>query len=75
MAGLTDVVKVSGVKEAEVKKVITAIGDLAKDTTVSIRGFGTFKTSVRAARKGRNPQTGAEIDIPEKRGLTFKAAK
>lgn len=37
-------------------------------------GFGTFKFKARAARKGRNPQTGAEITIQAKNTVTFTAA-
>lgn len=43
--------------------------------TVNIAGFGRFTQKVRAARQGRNPATGAAIDIPERRQLAFKAAK
>ncbi len=39
--------------------------DLAKGEKVQLIGFGTFEVRHRAARKGRNPQTGAEIEIPE----------
>jgi len=42
---------------------------------VSLIGFGTFGVSARNARKGRNPQTGAEIDIPARKVPTFKAGK
>lgn len=42
---------------------------------VTLVGFGTFKQTTRAARKGRNPQTGAEIQIAAKTSLTFKASK
>lgn len=42
---------------------------------VTIVGFGTFKKVTRAARKGRNPQTGAEMQIAAKEGLKFKASK
>ena len=37
---------------------------LANNESVTLVGFGTFKTATRQARKGRNPQTGEEIDIP-----------
>ncbi|WP_422661625.1 HU family DNA-binding protein (plasmid) [Paenibacillus sp. EC2-1] len=40
-----------------------------------IKGFGTFEKRVRAARKGRNPQTGEEIDIAESNNVGFKAGK
>jgi len=46
-----------------------------QDETLSIRDFGNFKCSVRPARKGRNPHSGAEIDIPETMSLKFKVAK
>ncbi len=39
--------------------------DLAKGEKVQLIGFGTFEVRHRAARKGRNPQTGAEIEISE----------
>jgi len=42
---------------------------------VSFAGFGTFATSDRKARTGRNPQTGAEIKIPATRVPVFKAGK
>lgn len=42
---------------------------------VSIAGFGNFTTKSRAARKGRNPATGAEITIPAKKYAHFAPAK
>jgi DNA-binding protein HU-beta len=45
---------------------------LARNTKVQIQGFGTFQAKTRKARKGRNPQTGAEMLIPESRTVTFK---
>ncbi len=42
---------------------------------ISIIGFGSFETSTRAARTGRNPQTGKEIQIPEATIPKFKAGK
>lgn len=38
----------------------------------TIQGFGTFTPKTRAAKKGRNPQTGAAVDIPEHKTVTFK---
>ncbi|MFK5855051.1 MAG: HU family DNA-binding protein [Bacteroidota bacterium] len=40
---------------------------------VALVGFGSFSVTTRAARKGRNPQTGKEIDIAEKKVVKFKA--
>lgn len=48
---------------------------LGKGEAVSLIGFGTFGVSKRNARKGRNPQTGAEINIPARTVPTFKAGK
>jgi DNA-binding protein HU-beta len=42
---------------------------------VSIPGFGKFRTKKRAARRGRNPQTGELIDIPERMVIQFTAGK
>ena len=46
---------------------------LKKDDRVALVGFGSFSTSKRAARKGRNPQTGKEITIKAKKVVKFKA--
>ncbi|MGB0722721.1 MAG: HU family DNA-binding protein [Gammaproteobacteria bacterium] len=50
-------------------------GALKGGDSVSVIGFGTFKSSTRAARTGRNPQTGASIEIPERKVPTFTAGK
>jgi DNA-binding protein HU-beta len=46
---------------------------LANGGKATLVGFGTFSVSQRAARKGRNPQTGATINIPATRVPKFKA--
>ena len=46
---------------------------LSKGDAVTLIGFGTFKTANRAARTGRNPQTGAELQIPARTVPSFKA--
>ena len=63
-----------------VKDVIGSSVDVIVSTVKSgdkltIPSLGTFETSVRAARVGRNPATGKEIQIPEKTVPKFKAAK
>ncbi len=50
-------------------------GAMAKGDEVRLVGFGTFMVAKRAASKGRNPQTGAEIDIPASNQPKFKAGK
>ncbi|MCL9980966.1 MAG: HU family DNA-binding protein [Bacteroidia bacterium] len=47
-------------------------GALKANDKVILVGFGTFSTSTRSARKGRNPQTGKEINIAEKTVVRFK---
>ena len=46
---------------------------LVKGDKVPLVGFGTFAISKRAARVGRNPQTGAEVQIAARNAVTFKA--
>jgi DNA-binding protein HU-beta len=46
---------------------------LKKNDRVALVGFGSFSVSSRAARKGRNPQTGKEIKIAAKKVVKFKA--
>lgn len=56
--------------------VVGAVGKaLKKGDTVSLVGFGTFYTSARAARTGRNPRTGAEIKIKASKVPKFRPGK
>jgi DNA-binding protein HU-beta len=48
---------------------------LTKGDDVTLVGFGTFSVRKRAARQGRNPQTGAEIKIKPSKNPAFKAGK
>ena len=48
---------------------------IAKGDDVRLVGFGTFGVSHRAASKGRNPSTGAEIDLPARNVAKFTAGK
>ncbi|MBT8220689.1 MAG: HU family DNA-binding protein [Bacteroidia bacterium] len=59
-----------------VNAVLDAITDTLKDgQKTSLVGFGTFSTSERPARQGRNPQTGATIQIAAKTVVKFKPGK
>ncbi|HHV33586.1 MAG TPA: HU family DNA-binding protein [Acholeplasma sp.] len=65
-------------KEAEL--VLTAMVDtiqemLAQGEKVVLTGFGTFEVRHRVARKGRDPRTGQEIQIPAQRTPAFRAGK
>ena len=62
------------------EKALNAFVDTTKDTlgkkeSIQLVGFGTFSVSSRAARTGRNPQTGKEIKIAAKNVAKFKAGK
>lgn len=62
--------------EAVLAAVISSIQeDLVKGNKVQLIGFGTFEVRHRAARKGRNPQTGKEITIPATQVPAFKPGK
>lgn len=55
---------------------IKAIQDaVVNGEKVQLVGFGTFETTERAARTGRNPQTGETLDIPASKSPKFKAGK
>jgi DNA-binding protein HU-beta len=64
------------VSEEVLAAVISGIQDAVKNgKKVSIPSFGVFSAKVRSARKGRNPQTGEEIQIPESVSPGFSASK
>ncbi|MBW2713635.1 MAG: integration host factor subunit beta [Deltaproteobacteria bacterium] len=49
--------------------------DLKEGRRIEIRGFGSFQVKLREAREGRNPKTGEEVHIPDKRTPFFKVGK
>lgn len=66
------------ISKADAKRALDAFIDntsksLKKGNRVALVGFGSFSVSKRAARKGRNPQTGKEIQIKAKNVVRFKA--
>ncbi len=62
--------------ESALDAVIASVREaLAEGESVTFTGFGTFKVSERAARKGRNPRTGAEIEIPASKVAKFTPGK
>lgn len=70
----------AGITKVAAEKALNAFTEavtksLKKGDTVSLVGFGTFSVSKRKARKGRNPQTGKEINIPAAKVPKFKAGK
>ena len=70
----------SGLTKKDAEKAIAATFDaiteeLAGGGKVQLVGFGTFDVAERAAREGRNPQTGAAMPIPASKAPRFKAGK
>ena len=68
----------TGLTKADVEKVFNGTfnlfkEELSKGNDVAVAGFGTFKISNRAARTGRNPQTGETIEIAASKSVGFKA--
>ena len=68
----------SGLTKADSRRALDAFIEsteksLKKGDRVALVGFGSFSVSERQERKGRNPQTGAEITIPAKKVVKFKA--
>lgn len=68
----------AGISKAAAKKALDSFVDnvsasLSKGGRVTLVGFGSFSTSHRPAREGRNPQTGATIKIAAKNVVKFKA--
>jgi len=60
--------------EKALDSVLAAITDaVAAGDKVTLIGFGTFSVTERAAREGRNPQTGKKIKIPARKAVKFKA--
>ena len=72
------VAEATGLTKADATRAIDATfaaitGALKDGDKVSLVGFGTFAVSKRAAREGRNPQTGETVKIAARNAVTFKA--
>ncbi|HIX71231.1 HU family DNA-binding protein [Enterococcus diestrammenae] len=77
---ISAVAEKSGLTKKDATAVLAAIIDTVETTlkngdSVQIMGFGTFEVRERAARKGRNPQTGEEIQIKASKTPAFKPGK
>ena len=75
---INEIASSTGLPKTKAAEALNAITNaiqttLSKGEKVTLVGFGTWGTSIRQARKGRNPQSGAVINIPEKRIAKFKA--
>ena len=77
---VTAMADAAGLSKKDAEKALKAFTDvvaeeLKKDGKVQLVGFGTFEVSKRAAREGRNPQTGKTMSIPASKAPKFKAGK
>lgn len=77
---VSEVASQANMTKKDAEKVINAFFTTVEEALksgdkVQLIGFGTFEVRARQARKGRNPQTGAEIDIPAAQVPAFKAGK
>ncbi|MEZ6104278.1 MAG: HU family DNA-binding protein [Pirellulaceae bacterium] len=62
-------------KEIVQKTFDVIVETLVEDGRIELRNFGVFEVKRRAARKARNPRTGAKVEVPEKFVVTFKPGK
>ncbi|MFI3301503.1 MAG: HU family DNA-binding protein [Candidatus Gastranaerophilales bacterium] len=75
-----EIAKKSNVTQKEAAEVLSALvetiqSNVAKGNKVTLIGFGSFEARKRAARVGRNPQTGKELQIPASTVPAFSAGK
>lgn len=70
----------TGFSKKESAEIVETVFDLIKDTLeegekIKIAGFGNFVVKEKSTRRGRNPQTGEEIEISARKILTFKPSQ
>ena len=75
-----EVVRITGLQRKESETVVetifeSIIGALQGGDHIEIRGFGSFRARQRRGRMGRNPKTGAKVEVPPKRIPFFKPSK
>lgn len=68
-----------GLSKKEAQDIIEIIFDTLKQTfkegeSVKVSGFGTFHVRKKAARRGRNPKTGEDLEIAPRKVITFRAS-
>jgi integration host factor subunit beta len=77
---IEDVLRVTELPRKESETVVetifeSIIDSLQKGEKIEIRGFGSFRTRQRRGRVGRNPKTGAKVEVPAKKIPFFKPSK
>ena len=74
---VTKVSNETNLTQIDVKKIVqrtldAVVESLERGETVELRNFGVFKVKTRRGRVGRNPRTGQEVQVPEKKVVVFK---
>jgi nucleoid DNA-binding protein len=75
-----EITKKTGVEQQKVKQIVQLTLDgiiavLSTEKRIELRNFGVFEVRIRKARKARNPRTGAEVMVPSRQVVSFKAGK
>jgi integration host factor subunit alpha len=77
---IQDVYEKLGCSKKDSAKIVESVFEIIKDSLargekIKISGFGNFSIKEKKSRRGRNPQTGSEIEISARRVLTFKSSQ
>ncbi|HBH87137.1 MAG TPA: integration host factor subunit alpha [Syntrophaceae bacterium] len=77
---IQDVYEKLGFSKKDAARIVESVFDIIKDSLargekIKISGFGNFSVKEKKSRRGRNPQTGSEIEISERKVLTFKSSQ
>jgi integration host factor subunit alpha len=77
---IQDVYEKLGFSKKDAAKIVESVFEIMKDSLASgekikISGFGNFSVKDKKSRRGRNPQTGSEIEISARKVLTFKSSQ
>ena len=77
---IEEVIRITELPRKESETVVETVFEsiieaLQKNDKIEIRGFGSFRTRQRRGRVGRNPKTGAKVEVPPKRIPFFKPSK
>jgi integration host factor subunit alpha len=77
---IQDVYEKLGFSKKDAAKIVESIFEIIKDSLangekIKISGFGNFSVKEKKSRRGRNPQTGSEIEISARKVLTFKSSQ
>jgi integration host factor subunit alpha len=77
---IQDVYEKLGFSKKDAAKIVESVFEIMKDSLargekIKISGFGNFSVKDKKSRRGRNPQTGSEIEISSRKVLTFKSSQ